>query len=132
MTSRAALKASLGVRIRQLIVSNFGAVCVALVVVPTAIFLLAALHAGLVARNIAACEFNTIAAVLIFIVTSFLSGGALTLVRIGNDMRQVVRILQHIERAQIIPIADDVHRIERIERDVGSIRHARHRASLPR
>jgi uncharacterized membrane protein len=96
--------------IRRFIVSTFEATCVAIVVVPTGI-------AAIVALQTNTAGMGLLMTVVIFILTSFLSGGALTLVEIGRNMQAVVDMLQRMQADNHLHrIADDVHRIEEADR----------------
>jgi hypothetical protein len=96
--------------VRRLIVSTFETVCIALVLIPTG---LAVLALGFGERPLA----GFVVAGLTFIVTAFLAGGALTLVSIANNTQALVQIFQRMEKTELRAIADDVHRIEGVGRD---------------
>jgi hypothetical protein len=89
---------------RDLIVSTFEKVCIAFVLIPTAIAILVALVGLFGQRPLA----GIILAVLTFLVTAFLAGGALTLVSIAENTREVIRILQMMEKAELGPTADNI------------------------
>jgi hypothetical protein len=102
--------------VRGRIVDTFEEVCIALVVIPTGIVALAGLLT-LVSGAVSLGFTLLVSAVLTFLVTAFLAGGALTLVSIADNTREIVQMLQRMEKTELAPIAVDLHRLEGIERD---------------
>jgi hypothetical protein len=106
--------------LRTLIVSTFEGICIALVVLPTILVLLAALAVA-VENGPEAAETMLSVAVVTFLASAFLAGGALTLVTISDNTAEIVRVLHEIEKTQLRSIAEDVHRMEASARDVRNL-----------
>jgi hypothetical protein len=101
---------------RVLIVSIFEGVCIAFVIIPTLIALIA--FAAVSAEH----PFSGfILPALTFLVTAFLAGGALTLVTIAHNTGEIVRVLQQIEKTELRTIADEVLRMEGAQRDARNL-----------
>jgi hypothetical protein len=83
--------------VRRLIVSTFESVCVALVILPTAAAAFIALNS-----NTGVTGFWLLATIAIFVGTSFLAGGGLTLVEIARNTRALVGILNRIGQTERI------------------------------
>lgn len=87
---------------RNFIVSVFENVCIVIALIPPAVIAMVSLVDG----------HPVFLAGLTFVVTVFLVGSTLTLVSVVDYMEEAVRILQRIEKTELRPITDDVHRIE--------------------
>jgi hypothetical protein len=87
---------------RNFIVSVFENVCIGIALTPPAVIAIVGLIDG----------HPVFLAGLTFVVTVFLVGGTLTLVSVADYMEEAVRILQRIEKTELRPITDEVHRIE--------------------
>jgi hypothetical protein len=96
-------------RMRDLIVSTFEMVCLVIVVLPAALVLLGAVMTGNLFGGI-------ILAALIFVVSAFLAGGALTLISIAENTSETVRVLKQVD-SELQSISKGVERIEKAWRD---------------
>ena len=103
---------------RGLIVSTFEKVCIAFVLIPTALAILVGLVGLFGERPFA----GILIAILTFVVTAFFAGGALTLVSIADNTREVVRILRQIQKGELRGIADDVRRMEQAGQDARNLK----------
>jgi len=111
---------------RTSIVSAFEQICIAIVVIPTGLAVLAALMAAFGDVPVGASREDTVLVALliagaIFLMTIFLAGGALTLVSIMENTHEIARMLQRMEDKELRSIADDVHRMEGAERDARNL-----------
>lgn len=79
-------------RMRDFIVSTFEMVCLVIVVLPTVFCLFIALISEEPIRLI-------IFAAIIFVVSAFLAGGALTVISIAENTSETVRLLKQIDTA---------------------------------
>ena len=101
---------------RTSIVSAFEQICIAIVIIPTGLAVLAAVMAALGDVPVGASREDTVPVALliagaIFLITIFLAGGALTLVSIMENTREIARMLQRMEEKELRSIADDIHRM---------------------
>lgn len=99
---------------RRTIVSAFEGICLLVVLIPTVFLGLATAHAVLNGRDPTYLFLMTIG---IFLVSVFISGGALTLLTIAHNTEAICRILQVTRELELHQIATDVHRIEKVGQD---------------
>ena len=78
--------------IRNAIVSTFGFLCTAMVVISTLIGLVTGFHM----QGLYALLFP----LAVFLVSAFVAGGALTLVSIADNAREALDVLRRMEQAQ--------------------------------
>lgn len=79
-------------KIRDTIVSTFGFLCTALVVIPTAISII-------IAVNMPDPDLGLLFAGGVFLVSAFFAGGALTLVKIADNTGEALEVLRRMEQA---------------------------------
>ena len=92
---------------RRWIVSTFEFMCILIVVLPTA----AALAVFLNSQTV----FALLTAIGMFFVTCFIAGGALTLVEVARNTRDIVSAIRRLEDAYLRGVAANVQRSEKQE-----------------
>jgi hypothetical protein len=117
-----------GSKLRDTIISTFEQICLAIVVIPSGLAIVLALSiatsdvplpSGVSRDN--AVVIALIFAAAIFLVTAFLAGGALTLVSIMENTREIAQTLESMRNAELRSIADDIQRLEGSDREARNL-----------
>ncbi len=103
--------------VRAFVISTFEYMCIAFVVIPTALIIIVF---ALGAKEQTDVIIGLLIAALTFLVLAFFAGGALTLLSIAHSAADICRVLRRLERVELRPSAEDVHRMQRSERGAPS------------
>ncbi len=103
--------------VRAFVISTFEYMCIAFVVIPTAVIIIVF---ALGAKEQTDIIIGLLIAALTFLISAFFAGGLLTLLSIAHSAADICRVLRRLERVELKPIAEDVHRMQRSERGAPS------------